>query len=76
MEDGMHYTRDYKDIPEGPARDLAAVNDCRDYLDTTERFNEVVMSIRGMTEESAAIGLSFTGIQGFPARALWRFSQH
>lgn len=69
------YRKDYSAIPEGPARDLAALVDAQEFLEE-ERFSVIVTELGAVDEmEDAEMALSFAGVSGLPARAMWRFSR-
>jgi len=71
----MSYETSYTHIPEGPARILAALEDTRNYIDDDMRFNTIVRAVSELTLEQAELALSFAGIQGLPATAIWQFSR-
>lgn len=72
----MKNTISYSHIPEGPSRMAAALEDAREFIGPDERFNTICRGLAQIAErEQALSALSFAGIEGLPAEALWRFSR-
>lgn len=67
------YTIDYSDIPDGDQKMYRAIQDCKAYLGT-RRFKKLVYILQGDKGQTpkhlVRIGLSFQGIQGYPAEAM------
>lgn len=72
-----HYTRNYSKIPAGPARQIAALTDAREYIADDERFNLIIEEINThcATLDDTRIGLSFAGIQGEPVVAMFALAK-
>lgn len=73
----MSYTIDYSGLS-GPEKQAKALADCQNYLG--ERFDTVVDCVvqllsQNQSKEAIEFALSFTGIQGYPARALIEHAQ-
>lgn len=72
----MKYDTSYTHIPDGPARYVAAMEDAREYFGNDKKFNHVMTEIGKIDSfDVAALALSFTGIQGFPAKAMWTLAR-
>ena len=72
----MSYEIDYSHLPKGPVQHAAALEDAREYIADDSRFNMIVECLMAIDNlPDARMALSFAGIQGVPAEALWRFAQ-
>jgi len=70
----MHITIDYSGL-DAEAKHAKALNDCRKWYGSKERFEEVLGIMRQLAadnipEDALLLGLSFSGVEGFPAEAM------
>lgn len=65
-----HYDIDYSGLTE-EQKYTKALQDCKVYLGA-KIYKQLLPCLVGHTLDSARIALSFAGIQGYPAKAMWQ----
>lgn len=73
----MSYEITYDHIQDGAARLVAALEDVREYIGDDKKFNAVMAELKALdfTLEQARCALSFAGIRGLPAEAMWTLAR-
>lgn len=67
-----HYTMSYKGLSQEEA-DKKAIHDSKEFVDNEEQWAKILEYVEACESlEGLQIGLSFTGIRGYPVYALCR----